>query len=118
MHRRGAVSEPPPLICRQTPPIELTYWYTESPAETPVIMSLITQFNHSHSDIHVNAFSKNFFQTQIGFEKSVIAGGAPDILRADVNWVTQFASQGYLLNIDSYVPQQVSIDLPAHRIAV
>lgn len=97
----------PRLICHQRPPIELTYWYTESPAETPVILSLIAQFNHSHPDIQVHAIYKNFFQTQIGFEKSVDAGDAPDILRASVDWVTQFASQGYLLNIDSYVPQQV-----------
>jgi uncharacterized protein YjbI with pentapeptide repeats len=96
---------PPRLTCQQTPPIQLTYWYTESPAEWPVVRTLIDQFEKQHSDIRINAFYKNFYQTQIGFEKSVAEGEAPDILRSDVDWVTQFAAHGYLLNIDSYAPQ-------------
>ena len=105
---------PPRLTCEQRPPIQLTYWYTESPAEKPVIRTLIAQFEQQHPDIHINAMDKNFYQTQIGFEKSVDEGKAPDILRSDVGWVSQFASQGYLLNIDSYAPQDDLSDyLPA-----
>ena len=39
---------PPRLTCEQRPPIQLTYWYTELPAERPVIRTLIAQFEQQH----------------------------------------------------------------------
>src|SRR5712691_82541 len=82
--------------------VTLTYWYTESPAETPVILQLIQQFQLQNPNIKINAVSKPFIQTQTAFITAAQAGNAPDVLRADVGWVTQFASQDYLLKIDSY----------------
>ena len=85
--------------------ITLTYWYTESPAEAPVIRKLIGQFEQQYPEIHINAVNTNYFQTQTAFAVAAQEGNAPDVLRSDVSWVAQFASQGYLLNIDSYIPQ-------------
>jgi hypothetical protein len=85
--------------------VTLTYWYTESPAETPVILKLIQQFQQQNPNIKINAVYKPFYQTQAAFISAAQAGNAPDVLRSDVGWVTQFASQRYLLNIDSYVSQ-------------
>ena len=49
--------------------------------------------------------NKPFLPTQAAFITAAQAGNAPDILRSDIGWVTQFASQRYLLPIDSYVSQ-------------
>ena len=86
--------------------VTLTYWYTEASAETPVILQLIQQFQQQNPDIRINAVYKPFFQAQAAFINASQAGNAPDVLRSDVGWVTQFASQRYLLKIDSYVSRR------------
>ena len=85
--------------------VTLTYWYTESPAETPVILQLIQQFQQQNPNIKINALYKPFYQTQAAFVTAAQAGNAPDVLRSDIGWVTQFASQDYLRNLDSYSSQ-------------
>ena len=81
----------------------LTYWYTESSKEVPVILRLIRQFERENPNIHIKAVNKNYYKTEAAFEYVAENGKAPDILRSDVTWVTQFASQGFLLNIDPYI---------------
>jgi arabinogalactan oligomer/maltooligosaccharide transport system substrate-binding protein len=85
--------------------VTLTYWYTEGTAETPVIRGLIKQFRQQNPNIRIKAVNKPFLPTQAAFITAAQAGNAPDILRSDIGWVTQFASQRYLLPIDSYVSQ-------------
>jgi len=86
-------------------PVTLTYWYTEGTSETPVIQQLIQQFEQQNPNIKITAEYKPFGQTQAAFSTAAQAGKAPDILRSDVGWVTQFASLRYLLPIDQYVSQ-------------
>ena len=90
--------------------VTLTYWYTEGTSETPVILQLVQQFQQQNPNIKINAQYKPFGQTQAAFATAAQAGKAPDILRSDVGWVTQFASLRYLLNIDSYVSQSDQSD--------
>ena len=94
-------------ICPQSPPVQLTYWYTETGAQATEVVELVKEFNHlrQYSDIHVNAVPKNFFQALTAFTTAVQEGNAPDVFRSDVSWTPLFASKGYLLNIDSYVSQ-------------
>jgi len=95
----------------QPRPVQLTYWYTENPAESHVIKELISQFEQqNHYMIRINAINTNYYQTQAAFENAEEEGNAPDVLRSDVGWVAQFASQGYLLNIDPYTPQDYLSD--------
>ena len=91
--------------CHHNAAITLTYWYTEAPAEVPVILKLIREFERQNPDIHIDAVNKNYYQTESAFEYAAEGDRAPDVLRSDVSWVAQFASQGYLLNIDSYISQ-------------
>ena len=48
---------------------------------------------------------KDFFHARTAFTTAVQEGNAPDVFRSDVSWAPLFASEGYLLNIDSYVSQ-------------
>jgi len=86
-------------------PVTLTYWYTEGTSETPVILSLINQFQQQNPNIKINAQLVPFGDAQSKFATAAQAGKAPDVLRSDVGWATQFASLRYLLPIDSYVSQ-------------
>jgi len=94
------------LVGCGSPSTVLTYWYTETSAEQPVILQLIQQFEQQSPNIKINAEYKPFAQTQAAFTTAAGAGKAPDILRSDVGWVTQLASQRFLLPIDSYVSQR------------
>jgi arabinogalactan oligomer / maltooligosaccharide transport system substrate-binding protein len=97
----------PGLICHHVVKITLTYWYTESPAEQPVIRNLVSQFNSKEQkqNISINAMPKPFSDTRSAFTTADLAGQPPDVLRAALGWVGQFASQGYLLNLDPYISQ-------------
>jgi arabinogalactan oligomer / maltooligosaccharide transport system substrate-binding protein len=97
----------PGLICHHVVKITLTYWYTESSEEQPVIHKLISQFESEkqYRNININAVAKPFSATQSAFTTAGLAGQPPDVLRAALGWVGQFASQGYLLNLDPYASQ-------------
>jgi arabinogalactan oligomer/maltooligosaccharide transport system substrate-binding protein len=85
--------------------VTLNYWYTEGTAEQPVILQLIQQFQQQNPNIKINAQLVPFGDAQAKFATAAQAGNAPDVLRSDVGWVTQFASLRYLLDITSRVSQ-------------
>jgi arabinogalactan oligomer/maltooligosaccharide transport system substrate-binding protein len=89
--------------CGSPSTVTLTYWPTESTAEKSVILQLIQQFQQQNPNIKINAKYGPFGRAQRDFITASLADNAPDVLRSDVGWVIQFASQGYLLNVDSYV---------------
>ncbi len=99
----GSTSSPGTTPTAST--VTLNYWYTEGTSETPVILQLINQFQQQNPTIKINAQLVPFGDAQAKFATAAQAGNAPDILRSDVGWVTQFASLRYLLNISSMVPQ-------------
>jgi len=70
-----------------------------------VISRLIHQFERENPYIHINAVRKPFLTAQAAFVTDSHVGKAPDVFRSDIGWVSEFASQRYLLNIDSYIPQ-------------
>ena len=96
---------PPGWGCPRTPPVTLTYWYTESSVQAAEIKTLIRQFEDKNKGITVNALQRQYFQTPADFASVAEAGKAPDVLLSYVGIVDQFAAQGYLLNIDPYISQ-------------
>jgi len=104
------------LTCQHTPKITLTYWYTESLEEKPVIINLINKFEQANPEIKISYRRVPFELAQANFlgaaqeDQANFLGAAqereaPDVFRSAVGWVAQFASQRYLLNIDSQFSQ-------------
>ena len=81
---------------------ELTWWDTSDPTnEGPAFEELISRFNEEYPNITINYQSVPFGDAQNQFKTAAEAGtGAPDILRAEVAWVPEFASLGYLYALD------------------
>ncbi|MEV0457587.1 extracellular solute-binding protein [Catellatospora methionotrophica] len=81
---------------------ELTWWDTSDPAnEGPAFKELITEFNKTYPNVKINYQSVPFGEAQNKFKTAAAAkSGAPDVLRAEVAWVPEFASLGYLYNLD------------------
>lgn len=81
---------------------ELTWWDTSDPTnEGPAFKELIAQFNETYPNVKINYQSVPFGEAQNKFKTAAQSGsGAPDILRAEVAWVPEFASLGYLYALD------------------
>lgn len=81
---------------------ELTWWDTSDPTnEGPAYKELIKQFNKEYPNVKINYQSVPFADAQNKFKTAADSGsGAPDILRAEVAWVPEFASLGYLYALD------------------
>lgn len=81
---------------------ELTWWDTSDPTnEAPVFKELISKFNEEYPNVKINYESVPFAEAQNKFKTAAASdSGAPDILRAEVAWVPEFASLGYLYALD------------------
>lgn len=81
---------------------ELTWWDTSDPTnEAPAFEKLVERFNEDYPDVTINYQSVPFGDAQNKFKTAANSGsGAPDILRAEVAWVPEFASLGYLYALD------------------
>jgi arabinogalactan oligomer/maltooligosaccharide transport system substrate-binding protein len=81
---------------------ELTWWDTADPTnEGPAFEQLIERFNEEYPDVTIDYQSVPFGEAQNKFKTAAESGtGAPDILRAEVAWVPEMASLGYLYALD------------------
>ncbi|GGN45250.1 arabinogalactan oligomer/maltooligosaccharide transport system substrate-binding protein [Actinoplanes campanulatus] len=81
---------------------ELTWWDTsDAKNEGPAFQELIANFNKTYPNVKINYQSVPFAEAQNKFKTAAAAKtGAPDILRAEVAWVPEFASLGYLYSLD------------------
>lgn len=81
---------------------ELTWWDTADPTnEGPTYEALIEKFNEEYPNITINYESVPFGEAQNKFKTAAEAGsGAPDIMRAEVAWVPEFAAAGHLYALD------------------
>ena len=81
---------------------ELTWWDTSDPTtEAKAYDELIAKFNEEYPNVEIKHETVPFDQTQNKFKTAAESGsGAPDILRAEVAWTPEFASLGYLYNLE------------------
>lgn len=81
---------------------ELTWWDTSDPTnEGPTYEALIEKFNEDYPNVTINYESVPFGDAQNKFKTAAEAGsGAPDIMRAEVAWVPEFAAAGHLYALD------------------
>ncbi|HZN71366.1 MAG TPA: extracellular solute-binding protein [Micromonosporaceae bacterium] len=81
---------------------DLTWWDTSDPKnEGPAFQELVAKFNQTYPNVHIKYESVPFGEAQNKFKTAAAAkSGAPDILRAEVAWVPEFASLGYLYALD------------------
>jgi len=91
-----------PTVDPESLEANLTWWDTSDPQnEGPAFQELISQFNEVYPNVTIDYQSVPFGDAQNNFKTAAEAGsGAPDILRAEVAWVPEFASLGYLFALD------------------
>ncbi|GAA0403941.1 extracellular solute-binding protein [Microbispora corallina] len=81
---------------------QVTWWDTsDATNEAPAFQDLIKDFEAKYPKIKVNYVNVPFANARDKFKTAAQSGaGAPDVLRTDVGWVSEFASLGYLAPLD------------------
>ncbi|MHA2250196.1 MAG: sugar ABC transporter substrate-binding protein [Candidatus Kariarchaeaceae archaeon] len=82
--------------------IAITFWWTEGAIEGAVYDTLVANFEAANPNVEIESIQKGYFDTEAAYENALIAGTQPNVLRADVTWITKWADQGVLEPLDSY----------------
>ena len=91
------------------PNAEITFWtFWLSPTFDEYIQSTIVRFNEAYPDVKVN-WEDHQATFQDDLRNAFAAGNAPDVINLSVGegWVSEYATEGLLLNLDDNVPQEV-----------
>ena len=81
----------------------ITLWNTMNDQETVTFKSVLADFEKANPDIKVDLVQVPFDQRETKFTTAVQAGAGPDIMRAEIADVANWASRGYLVDITSRV---------------
>jgi multiple sugar transport system substrate-binding protein len=85
-------------------PVTIQYWHTHSDPETAQLDQVIAAFEAANPGIKVETtrYAYNDFKTAL---LTAISGGTvPDVARLDIAWVSEFADQGALVQLDGTLP--------------
>src|SRR6266545_4572173 len=91
-------------------PANLTYWATENDQEIATIKQIVAACQQQLPNIKVTVQQQAFEGAQQKFATAAQGGSAPDIMRSEVAWVADYASQGFLRPLDDYVSEQDKSD--------
>ena len=83
--------------------VTLTFWQTMNDQETVTLNGLVSKFEASHPGISVNVVYVPFDQRDAKFTAAAQAGKAPDVMRAEIADVANWAAQGFLADITKKV---------------
>lgn len=100
---------PEAVIAGVEPNAEITFWtFWLSPTFDDYIKSTIARFEATYPGVKVK-WEDHQATFQDDLRNSFAAGNAPDVINLSVSegWVSDYATQGLLLNLDDVVPQSV-----------
>ncbi|MEX1071251.1 MAG: extracellular solute-binding protein, partial [Anaerolineales bacterium] len=85
-------------------PVAITYWHTMSDPETAQLESVIAAFEAGNPEITIEATRFAYDDFKPALLTALAGGEAPDTARMDIAWVSEFADQGALLELDTAMP--------------
>lgn len=81
----------------------ITLWNTMNDQETATFKQVLADFEKANPDINVNLVQVPFDTRETKFSTAVQSGAGPDIMRAEIADVANWASRGFLEDISSRV---------------
>lgn len=87
-------------------PVTIQFWHTFNvDVETKFLAeTLIPEFETAHPDIKVEQVQVPYDQFRRKLLTAMAGGTAPDLIRADIIWVPEFADMGALAALDEVMP--------------
>lgn len=77
----------------------VVFWDTSNEAENKVFKELAAEFEAANPGVTVDVQLVPFAEAQNKYKTAAQAGNAPDVMRTEVAWVSEFASLGYLQDL-------------------
>ncbi len=81
-------------------PVTIKYWHTMSDAEAAKLEEVIASFEAANPGISVESTRYAYSDFKTALLTSIAGGDVPDTARMDIAWVSEFASQGALMQLD------------------
>ena len=85
-------------------PVTIKYWHTMSDAESAKLDEVIATFEAANPGIKVAATRYAYSDFKTALLTAIAGGDVPDTARMDIAWVSEFASQGALSQLDGAMP--------------
>jgi len=84
--------------------VTIQYWHTHSDPETAQLEKVIAAFESANPGIKVapTRYAYNDYKTAL--LTAISSGDVPDVARLDIAWVSEFADQGALVQLDDKLP--------------
>jgi multiple sugar transport system substrate-binding protein len=82
-------------------PVTITFWHGYNEVETEMLTgTVIPAFEAAHPGIHVEVLNVPYDEFRRKLLTAIAGGTAPDLIRADIAWVPEFADMGALAPLD------------------
>jgi len=94
-----------PVVATEVPatevpaPVAIRYWHTMSDAEAAKLDEVIAAFEAANPGITVEATRYAYGDFKTAILTAIAGGDVPDTARMDIAWVSEFASQGALMQL-------------------
>lgn len=98
------VAEPTEAPVEEAEPVTLQYWHTHSDPETAQLDKVIAAFEAENPDITVEPTRYAYSDFKTALLTAISSGEVPDVARLDIAWVSEFADQGALVQLDGNMP--------------
>ncbi len=105
-----AVTEAP-VVATEAPteapvvePVTVQYWHTHSDAEAAQLDQVIAAFEAANPGITVESTRYAYSDYKTALLTAISSGAVPDAARLDIAWVSEFADQGALTQLDGNLP--------------
>lgn len=85
-------------------PVTIQYWHTHSDPETAQLDQVITAFEEANPGIQVETSRYAYNDYKTALLTAISSGDVPDVARLDIAWVSEFADQGALVQLDGNLP--------------
>jgi len=110
-----AAEEAEEVVEEAAPVVTIQFWHTYSvETETPFLQDvLIPEFEAAYPNIKVEQVQVPYDEFRRKLLTAIAGGTAPDMIRADIIWVPEFADMGALVALDELMP-----DFDTYRDAV
>jgi len=85
-------------------PVTIQYWHTHSDPETAQLDQVIAAFEAANPGIKVETTRYAYNDYKTALLTAISSGSVPDVARLDIAWVSEFADQGALVQLDGKLP--------------
>lgn len=91
-------------VAEEVEPVVVSYWHTMSDAETAQLDNVIADFEALNPNITIEATRYAYDDFKAAILTALAGEVAPDTARMDIAWVSEFANEGALMQLDGVMP--------------